>query len=296
MRNDYGFDNKHERKRDNELEAMSAENPFRQEYTEETEHDYFDCFINENIKEFLSKKDSSDYIIDDSQEANELRNMGINFVDIKEVDVNNKKEIVSAVDDMFRAHPELRGQLTAIICQDMGRATYAGYGPLKPDERFGGVLVLNSKKFSDPKLRDELMKAGANGWWMPDASPASIISHELGHGMHLELCALDCGVKNGIQAERNDYKKVLRQYKRDLHASEIVEQACADCGIKFDSWDCARALSSYGTSSYGEALAEAVAEVRNSEEPRPLATAIYSRLEQYKEKMKGGKQNDDSYS
>ena len=69
----------------------------------------------------------------------------------------------------------------------------------------------------------------------------------------------------------------------DNHADVIVESACQSLGIEFDSWEFSRQLSRYGGSNYGEAIAEAVAEVENNLEPRPLAQAIYNGLMNYKD-------------
>ena len=228
----------------------------------------------------------------DSKESLELQRMGVNTVHLSGCTSDNRKAVVTSIKQVFGDHPELIGQLSEVKCRpihsEKGK-TYAHYGPMQFGDRFGGSLIINSDAFSDPKLRDELTKLSKQGLFVPDASPESIIAHELcGHGSHLELCALACHVQNGSTPDRNSYNQVIRQYISNAHADVIVERACAELGIEFDSWDFADALSRYGGSDYGEAIAEAAAEVKFSKKPRPLASAIYRHFLNYRDELRGG--------
>lgn len=224
-----------------------------------------------------------------SSEAAELQRMGVNRVDLSGCSAKNRQAVLSAVKSMFAAHPELRGQLSEIICKPMSGRTYAAYGPTAYGSPFGGSLKLNSNYFSNEDLAADLAEKSRLGWFVPNATPASIVMHELGHGLHLEMCALDCGVMNGSTPSYDDYVKVVNQYMDDVHAEEIVEEACEAVGVEFDSWDFSGQLSKYGGSNYGEAIAEAVAEVKSNSAPRALATAIYNGIISRTTKLRGGK-------
>ncbi len=220
-----------------------------------------------------------------SQEAIRLQQMGVNRVYLDSCHEANRQSVVNAVEKMFTEHPELRGQVSEINCHPMSNGTYASYGPTHFGSNFGGVLNINSDYFSDPNLDADLQEKSQMGWFIPNASSESVIEHELGHGMHLELCALSCGVKNGSIPDPETYNRVIQQYMDDVHADTIVENACRSLNIEFDSWEFSRQLSKYGGSNYGEAIAEAVSEVEHNEHPRPLASAIYRELLTYKQNL-----------
>lgn len=228
-----------------------------------------------------------------SQATIRLQQMGINRVFLDSCHENNKQSVVNAVEKMFNEHPELRGQVMEINCHPMryvlkdGTVSrpYASYGPVEYGSNFGGVLNINSDYFSDPNLDADLQEKSQMGWFIPNASSEYVIEHELGHGMHLELCALSCGVKNGSIPDPETYNRVIQQYVDDVHADTIVENACRSLNIEFDSWEFSRQLSKYGGSSYGEAIAEAVSEVEHNANPRPLASAIYRELLTYKQNL-----------
>jgi hypothetical protein len=216
-----------------------------------------------------------------SKEAQELRDLGIQSVDLRDCMPEYRSDVVAAVKDAINEYPELKDQLTKVSCHSMKDGTYASYGPTAGNLPFGGCLNLNSKYFSSNELPSSLADESSQGWSIPNASPRSIVSHELGHGMHLDLCASDCGLKYGEVPEPTAYNSAVQQYMDNVHADKIVEDACTQCGVEFDSWEFADELTKYGASDYGEALAEAVAEVRNNENPRPMACAIYSNLMNY---------------
>lgn len=226
---------------------------------------------------------------DNSYEAQELRDMGIKNVDLRECLPEYRGDIVDAVKDMLSENPELKQQLSDVRCCTIDDRRYADYGPTQSGTPFGGRLRLNSKFFSSNSLSADLDEESKQGWSVPNASPRSIVSHELGHGIHLDLCAKSCGISPGTIPEISRYQEAVRQYMDDVHADTIVETACRDLGVKFNTDDFANHLSRYGSDEYGEALAEAVAEVRNNLNPRPMARTIYYRLMQYKNRMNGGK-------
>ncbi len=226
---------------------------------------------------------------DNSYEAQELRDLGIKNVDLRECLPEYRKDIVSAVKDMLNDNPELKQQLSDVICCTIDDNRYADYEPTESDKPFVGKLRLNSEFFTSNTLRADLAEESKVGWSVPNDSPQSIVSHELGHGIHLGLCAKSCGISPGTIPKTSRYQEAVRQYMTDVHADTIVETACRDLGVEFNTDDFANHLSRYGSGEYGEALAEAVAEVKNNLNPRPMARTIYSRLMQYKKSMNGGK-------
>lgn len=242
-------------------------------------------FLGEKRKSFETHQQAS------NQESIRLQQMGVNKVDLDACHEANRKAVVTAVEKMFTEHPELRGQVSTVSCHKMRDGTYASYGPSPYGSNFGGVLNLNSDYFSNPNLNSDLAEKSEMGWFIPNASAESVVEHELGHGMHLELCALSCGVKNGSIPDPETYNRVVQQYMDDMHADTIVENACASLGVDFDSWEFSRQLSKYGGSNYGEAIAEAVSEVEHNANPRPMATAIYRELINYKQNLERSNTN-----
>ena len=228
-----------------------------------------------------SNRDTTDY--DNSIEAQELRELGIQNVDLCNCNSEYRPDILSAVKDMFNKNPELCEQLSTIRCCELPEGIYANYGPTKAGEKFGGCLNLNSQEFTSKTLRDDLAEESKNGWSIPNATPKSIVLHELGHGIHLDLCAKANGIESGTIPMYERYKNAVIQYRDNIHVDKIVEEACKTCGIEFDSWEFSDGLTKYSAGDYGEAFAEAIAEVRSNENPRPLAKAIYLNLTRYRE-------------
>ena len=226
---------------------------------------------------------------DHSQAAQELRDIGVKNVDLRECNPEYQQEVVDAVKDMYNQYPELKDQVRDIKCYKMDNDhTFASYGPTKYGEEFGGQLNLNSTHFGSDGFRDELSSQSDEGWLTPNASPQSIVSHELGHGLHLDMCAKDSGLAYGSVPTKNGYTQMINQYADNVHASDIVDQACRDCNLDplnpYTPYYMQNELSKYGASDKGEAFAEGIAEANTSSNPRPLATAINNRYLEYRNK------------
>ena len=216
----------------------------------------------------------------------ELRRLGVEKIDLDECREEYRPQVIEAVKSMLEQNPEIVGQVREIRCWEMPNPdTYASYGPSEGDQPFGGVLNLNSTHFSDADLPKRLEENGKTGWMVPESSIRSVVTHEMGHAVHLELCALNNGVEHGQIPDREAYNRMVREYIDNRHADTIVETACKNYGIVFDSEAFADNLSVYGGTDYGEALAEAAAEAQTSEHPRPLASRIYAGLQSYKQRL-----------
>lgn len=216
----------------------------------------------------------------------ELRRLGVEKIDLDECREEYRPQVIEAVKSMLEQNPEIVGQVREIRCWEMPNPdTYASYGPSEGDQPFGGVLNLNSTHFSDADLPKRLEENGKTGWMVPESSIHSVVTHEMGHAVHLELCALNNGVEHGQIPDREAYNRMVREYIDNRHADAIVETACKNYGIEFDSEAFADNLSVYGGTDYGEALAEASAEAQTSEHPRPLASRIYAGLQSYKQRL-----------
>ena len=222
----------------------------------------------------------------EGDEYAELRRLGVEKIDLDECREEYRPQVIEAVQNMLEKNPELVGQVKEIRCWKMrDDGTFACYGPSRMDEPFGGVLQLNATKFSSPGLSGELETAGKNGWFVPESNVRSIITHEMGHAVHLELCAIQNGIEHGQVPDPDAYYRMWEAYKENYHADTIVEQACQSYGIEFDSEAFADNLSAYGGKDYGEALAEAEAEAQNSSHPRPMALRIHAALQTYKQNL-----------
>lgn len=222
----------------------------------------------------------------EGDEFAELRRLGVEKIDLDECREEYRPQVIEAVRSMLEKNPELVGQVKEIRCWKMpDYGTLASYGPSEMDEPFGGVLNLNASRFSSPELPGELETAGKNGWFVPESDVRSIVTHEMGHAVHLELCAIRNGIEHGQVPDPEAYCRMLEAYKENYHADTIVEAACKSYGIEFDSEAFADSLSGYGSGNYGEALAEAEAEAQNSPHPRPMALRIHAALQTYKQNL-----------
>ena len=214
----------------------------------------------------------------------ELRRLGVEKIDLDECREEYRPQVIEAVRSMLERNPELVGQVKEIRCWKMPNSgTFASYGPSGMDEPFGGVLNLNASRFSSSELPQELETAGKNGWFVPESDVRSIVTHEMGHAVHLELCAANNGIEHGQIPDPDAYRRMVWEYKNNRHADTIVEAACKSYGIEFDSEAFADNLSAYGGENYGEAVAEAEAEAQNSPYPRPMALRIHNALQIYKQ-------------
>ena len=214
----------------------------------------------------------------------ELRRLGVEKIDLDECREEYRPQVIEAVRSMLEQNPELVGQVKEIRCWKMPNSgTFASYGPSGMDEPFGGVLNLNTSRFSSSELPQELETAGKNGWFVPESDVRSIVTHEMGHAVHLELCAANNGIEHGQIPDPDAYRRMVWEYKNNRHADTIVEAACKSYGIEFDSEAFADNLSAYGGENYGEAVAEAEAEAQNSPYPRPMALRIHNALQIYKQ-------------
>lgn len=233
-----------------------------------------------------SPRDAEGKEANEGDEYAELRRLGVEKIDLDECREEYRPQVVEAVRNMLEKNPELVGQVKEIRCWKMpDYGTFACYGPSEMDEPFGGVLHLNASRFSSPGLSGELETAGKNGWFVPESSVRSIVTHEMGHAVHLELCAIQNGIEHGQVPDPDAYCRMLEAYKENYHADTIVEQACQSYGIEYDSEAFADNLSAYGGKDYGEALAEAEAEAQNSSHPRPMALRIHAALQTYKQNL-----------
>lgn len=222
----------------------------------------------------------------EGDEYAELRRLGVEKIDLDECREEYRPQVIEAVRNMLDKNPELVGQVKEIRCWKMpDDGTFACYGPSEMDEPFGGVLNLNASRFSSPGLTGELETAAKNGWFVPESDVHSIVTHEMGHAVHLELCAIQNGIEHGQVPDPDAYRRMVEEYRENYHADTIVEQACISYGIEFDSEAFADNLSAYGGKDYGEALAEAEAEAQSSSHPRPMALRIHAALQTYKQNL-----------
>lgn len=235
---------------------------------------------------FRRKKWNQDHDFDDSNEVKELYDLGVKNVDLRQCNPEYRGEIVSAVKDMYERYPELKDQVQAIKCYKMDNdGTFASYGPTSEKTPYGGYLSLNSTHFGSDNFRDEINNLSSNGWFVPKSSPQGIVEHELGHGLHLDMCSRNNNLEYGKVPNSTDYDNAVQEYVDDIHATSIVDRACEDCGFGFYSRNTSNELSKYGSSNYGEAFAEAISETNNSDNPRRLSVAINNRYNEYKTKF-----------
>jgi hypothetical protein len=98
------------------------------------------------------------------------------------------------------------------------------------------------------------------------------------------MCAKNNGIENGAIPSQSQREGMINDYINDNHAQDIVDAACADCGVTFGDDNFREGLSNYGAFNYGEAFAEGIAEQQNSDSPRELSNAIQRNYKNYRQK------------
>ena len=232
----------------------------------------------------IDKRDNLGDAFENSAFTNRIMNdFRIENVDVHSIRNEYRGEVYNAIKVAIDKYPELKGQLREVNCIPLDTGVFAAYGPTKSGEPFGGVLNVNSDFFANPDIQNALTEQSRAGNFIPNASPESIIAHELaGHGNHLSLCARKNGIKYGEVPTASQRMGMAQEYIDNYHVREIVEAACRDCGIAFGSDEFRSGLSNYGASDYGEAFAEAMAEQQNSCAPRNISNAIRRQYDLYK--------------
>ena len=223
--------------------------------------------------------EKSNLTADNSDEAAALRAMGVRNVQLQECHPMYRKEVLAAIQSMCNQYPELQAQLHTVTCFEFGTSSaLASYAPTQRDEIFGGVLKLNAAYFRESSLPEKLNELGKEGHFIPNSDVQSLIKHELGHGLELNLCAVANHAEYGKQLPEITYNTIAMEYGQKKIAGRIVDSACRDCGISFNRQNLAPLLSAYGAENKSEAFAEGISEVNTSPNPRPLAVAISKRF------------------
>lgn len=211
-----------------------------------------------NVKDY---NELSDYL---------LKNYNIKLEkSVTSLDFDVVKESIEGVDLIINQFPELKTSLKYIKTSSSGVMSCSG-----------DTINFNPKYYDNPNvIRDACLRCSDSGWWVKNASPKSIGSHETAHGIEWLLIELN-------ETDYGDGLSIISRYNRReawskcTEAKKIVSEACKN--IKKTPYgkdkifrDLKQAISEYANTNPSETLAEAFADVTaNGDNANPLSLEI----------------------
>lgn len=213
-----------------------------------------------------------------------LHEIGIENVDLKGTKEIWQKKIMTSVETMFESHPELRGCLGSIRTTKLEDGVYACAGPRMTEHGISSEIQLNEKLFSKSDLEMKIVDLQIENFrgetWFAGKGLDGVLKHEMAHIMHLKMIA----DKEGIAFGDSDVEKfdlLSKGFYRNSVAAKMCNDSLNELGIS--PKDVGKELSVYGASNFGEFFAEAISECETSKKPRPLATKVYEKYNEYLE-------------
>ena len=211
-----------------------------------------------NVKDY---NELSDYL---------LKNYNIKLEkSVTSLDFDVVKESIEGVDLIINQFPELKTSLKYIKTSSSGVMSCSG-----------DTINFNPKYYDNPNvIRDACLRCSDSGWWVKNASPKSIGSHETAHGIEWLLIELN-------ETDYGDGLSIISRYNRReawskcTEAKKIVSEACKN--IKKTPYgkdkifrELKQAISEYANTNPSETLAEAFADVTaNGDNANPLSLEI----------------------
>ena len=207
---------------------------------------------------------------------------------VTSLDFDVVKESIEGVDLIINQFPELKTSLKYIKTSSSGVMSCSG-----------DTINFNPKYYDNPNvIRDACLRCSDSGWWVKNASPKSIGSHETAHGIEWLLIELN-------ETDYGDGLSIISRYNRReawskcTEAKKIVSEACKN--IKKTPYgkdkifrELKQAISEYANTNPSETLAEAFADVTaNGDNANPLSLEIKRlTIKQYNDyKLKKGVQS-----
>lgn len=210
-----------------------------------------------------------------------LEKCGIRNLEIGEVKGIWQKRICETMESMTEKYPELKGYVGSIVTRDLPHGVYACTGPKMMENGYTAEVQLDRKKFSGSALEWKIVGMESENFagerWLAGRGLNGVLTHELGHAMHLRLLSEREGLAPGDKDEEL-FGKVQEAYGRNAITSSICWDALKETGIS--AKDVGRELSLYGSTDFGECFAEAISEVETQKKPRPYAQAIQRKYEE----------------
>ena len=188
---------------------------------------------------------------------------------VTSLDFDVVKESIEGVDLIINQFPELKTSLKYIKTSSSGVMSCSG-----------DTINFNPKYYDNPNvIRDACLRCSDSGWWVKNASPKSIGSHETAHGIEWLLIELN-------ETDYGDGLSIISRYNRReawskcTEAKKIVSEACKN--IKKTPYgkdkifrELKQAISEYANTNPSETLAEAFADVTaNGDNANPLSLEI----------------------
>lgn len=211
-----------------------------------------------NVKDY---NELSDYL---------LKNYNIKLEkSVTSLDFDVVKESIEGVDLIINQFPELKTSLKYIKTSSSGVMSCSG-----------DTINFNPKYYDNPNvIRDSCLRYSDSGWWVKNASPKSLGSHETAHGIEWLLIELN-------ETDYGDGLSIISRYNRReawskcTEAKKIVSEACKNIkktpfGKGKINRELKQAISEYANTNPSETLAEAFADVTaNGDNANPLSLEI----------------------
>lgn len=207
-----------------------------------------------------------------------LENLGVERIELENLEPRFQKEIVESLESMYKEFPEIQGYITSVRSEELKGETLACTGPRMTENGYAGAEILFDKGFFSKRnygLRLVDMDTEVN-WrgerWLAGLGSEGLIDHEIAHVLQLKINADSAGLEIG-EKDREKYQKLQALYERDATISSICYNSLSEAGIS--AKDIGRELSTYGATGFGETFAEAISEVATRRHPRIYAQTIY---------------------
>lgn len=249
--------------------------------------EWFDEYVKKESNDSLNLKNDSAKInidkVNKCKNFNELEKhlsdaYGVTIQkDIEKLDFETIKSSLVGVETIIDEIPDVGESLKKVIIDKSGIMACTGE-----------EISFNPKYFNDSKtLKESCKKYSESGWWIKNASPASIGSHEAAHGVEWIMIELNSDYFHNFEK--------IEAWNKCTEAKAIVSQACKNIkktaygkGKKND--ELINAISRYAASSKSETMAEAFADVyANGDNANPLSIEIkrltLEKIKEYKGRM-----------
>lgn len=213
-----------------------------------------------------------------------LHEIGIESVDLSGTKEIWQRRIVGAVESMLESHPEIKGVIGSIKTTKLQDGVYACAGPRMTEHGISSEIQLNEKLFSKSNLEMKIVDMEAENFkgekWLAGRGLDGVLKHEMAHIMHLKMIADKEGISFG-DTDKDKFDLLAQQFYRNAMAVTMCNDSIKELGIS--PRDIGKELSTYGASDFGEFFAEAISECETSKKPRPLASKVYEKYNEYLE-------------
>lgn len=244
---------------------------------EKFDYEEVDEMERNSIEKNFFWKERTEYEMDEEVKER-LESMGVEKIDLKDLNPRFQREIADSLESMYEDFPEIQGYISCIRSADLKEGTLACTGPRMTEDGYAGAEIMFNRDFFSKKtygLKIVDMDTEVN-WrgerWLAGLGSEGVIDHEIAHVMQLKINAESAGLEIG-EKDKDKYSRMQELYGRDATIISLCYDSMLEAGIS--PKDIGRELSTYGATGFGETFAEAISEVKTRRNPRIYAQTIY---------------------